>query len=386
MAWNDNINPGKQPPELDEVISKLKEKFSNFGFGNNSGGSGGRRFPGKPVVKIIGIIILIIWLSSGFYIVDEGWRGVVFRFGQYQYITNSGPHWHLPYPIESNQTVYVDEIKSENIGFRNIRNQDRQFVGNVSSESLMLTKDENIIDAKFEIQYRIKNVGDYLFNVVDPEQTLRQVVQSAIRLVAGRNTMDYIITDGRSDVIANIKEKAQNLLDLYRTGLVITVVNMKDAQAPEQVQAAFSDVVKAREDRERLINEAETYANGILPQARGEAARVLEEARAYQAQVVARAEGEASRFTQIRTEYEKAPIVTKERLYLETIESVLAKTSKVVVDNQSNNIMYLPLDKLGFRGDRADNKTNQGAGKSQNSTPAKTPGNVRNAFRTREVR
>lgn len=371
-----------QPPELDEVINKFKEKFSNFGQRNGSN----LKLPHKSLVKFILILAVLIWMGSGFYIVDQGWKAVVFQFGQFKQITDAGPHWRLPYPIQSHTSVNVDEIQSENIGFRNIRNQNRQFVGNVSSESLMLTKDENIIDAKFEVQYKIKSVTNYLFKVNQPKQTLRQVAQSAIRLVAGRNNMDYIITEGRSDVIANIEESAQKLLDLYQTGLEITAVNMKDAQAPEQVQAAFSDVVKAREDKERLINEAETYANGILPQARGEAARALEEAKAYQSQIIAKAEGEADRFSQIRFEYEKSPEITKERLYLETMETILSKTSKVVVDNKGNNLMYLPLDKLGInRAVEFQNNPSQPKQNKQQPVNHRLDG-VRNSFRTREIR
>ncbi len=389
MAWNDPIAPNpKQPPELDDIINKLKEKFANFNRGGKKT-NGGQNKLGAPLLKVIAIIALLVWLGSGFYIIDAGWKGVVFRFGQFQEVTNAGPHWHLPYPIESRMAVYADKIRSVSIGFRQINSQNRQFIGNVSTESLMLTKDENIIDAKFEVQYQIKSVTDYLFKVANPEQTLKQALQSSIRLIAGRNNMDYIITEGRSDVVAQIEQNAQTLLDGYQTGLLITAVNMKDAQAPEPVQAAFSDVVKAREDKERLINEAQTYANGILPQARGEAARMLEEARAYQAQIVAKAEGETDRFKKILTEYEKAPIVTKQRLYLETMEAVLARTSKVVVDNQSNNLMYLPLDKLGAN--RAKTLTNVGdqsqSGQSQLGNQQRQKlGNIRNIFRSREVR
>lgn len=390
MAWNDNQNhnnPNNEPPDLDEVINKFKEKFTKFGGNNdgknnNSGGDGVVQInPG--LIKFSLIIIVLIWLAFGFYIVDTGEKGVELRFGEYKTTTNAGPHWHLPAPIDEHIIVKVDEVKSAKIGFRNIRQNQQQFVGNVSSESLMLTKDENIIDAKFEVQFKIKDVKNYLFNVVNPEETLRQITQSVIRLVVGKNTMDYVITEGRADIISNIEEGAQILLDDYQTGLVITAINMVDAQAPEQVQAAFSDVVKSREDKERLVNEAETYANGIVPQARGEAARMLEEARAYQSQVISKADGEASRFSQVRVEYEKATEVTRHRLYLETMEGVLSKTSKVVVDNQSNNIMYLPLDKLGTARNiagEANNKKNT----PNNNTPART--NVRNAFRTREIR
>ena len=387
MAWNDNMNPNNsnnQPPELDEVINKLKEKFASFGGGNSSNNSDWS--PNFVYLKIVFVLLVLIWLAFGFYIVDTGERGVVLRFGAFHDKTMAGPHWHLPYPIDSHIIVKVDEVQSEKIGFRNIRNNNQQFVGNVSSESLMLTKDENIIDAKFEVQYKIKDVTDYLFNVAGPENTLKQIAQSVIRLVVGKNTMDYVITEGRSDIIARIEEGAQILLDIYRTGLEITAINMIDAQAPEQVQDAFSDVVKSREDKERLVNEAETYANGIVPQARGEAARMLEEARAYKSQVVARAEGEANRFTQIRIQYEKAPKVTKKRLYLETMEEVLSSTSKVVVDNQSNNIMYLPLDKLGINRNTQATQPNNTLNTNNTSVNNNRVNNIRNAFRTREVR
>lgn len=381
MAWNDNTDKdNNQPPELDEVIAKFREKFTNFGSKNN----GNATIPKSGFIKVIIAIIVIIWLASGFYIIDTGERGVILQFGKFQKETGAGPHWHIPYPIESKITVKVDEIRSEKIGFRNITNNNRRFVGNVSSESLMLTKDENIIDAKFEVQYKIKNAHNYLFNVAAPNDTLKQISESVIRLVVGRNAMDYIITEGRSDVVAQIEENAQILLDEYKTGLQITSVNMLDAQAPEPVQAAFSDVVKSREDKTRLVNEAETYANGILPQAGGEAARVLEESRAYKARVTAKAEGDVSRFNQIREQYEKAPLVTKERLYLETMESVLANTSKIVVDSNSSNVMYLPLDKLGRN--RADALGDGGASANKNINNNKTGGSIRNAFRTREVR
>lgn len=397
MAWNDNQNPNGRPPELDEIIEQFKKKFAAFTGGiKNSGSSENKQNSNNPntksapnfaFIKIIIGLVVALWLASGFYIVDTGERGVELRFGAFQTTTTAGPHWHLPFPIDSHLIVKVDEVRSEKIGFRNIsNNNNRQLVGNVSSESLMLTKDENIIDAKFEVQYKIKEVTDYLFNVADPEATLKQLTQSVIRLVVGRNTMDYVITDGRSDIIDKIEEGSQILLDTYKTGLEITAINMIDAQAPEPVQAAFSDVVKSREDRERLINEAETYANGILPQARGEAARALEEANAYKSQVISKAEGEASRFSQIRAQYEKAPEVTKKRLYLETMEQVLANTSKVVVDNQSNNIMYLPLDKLGANRNVSINTPANTTNNNANSANNAQGGNIRNAFRTREVR
>jgi membrane protease subunit HflK len=246
----------------------------------------------------------------------------------------------------------------------------------------MLTKDENMIDAKFAVQYKINDVQAYLFNVANPDMTLRHVVESLIRQVVGKNTMDYILTEGRVDIADTIKDKSQLMLDNYTTGLFITTVNMQDAQPPEQVQSAFSDAVKAREDKQRLINEAQTYANGILPKAKGRASRMLEEARAYKSEVVSKSEGESERFSKILIEYEKAPRVTKERLYRETIETVLASTSKVVVDDSTNAMMYLPIDKL------INNQTinNQQTTTQQFKEQKPANNNPRSMFRNREVR
>jgi protease FtsH subunit HflK len=246
----------------------------------------------------------------------------------------------------------------------------------------MLTKDENMIDAKFAVQYKINDVQAYLFNVANPDTTLRHVVESAIRQGVGKNTMDYVLTEGRVAIADDIKEKSQELLNIYQTGLQITTVNMQDAQPPEQVQASFSDAVKAREDKQRLINEAQTYANDILPKSRGKAARMLEESKAYKSEVVSKSEGEASRFGQILAEYEKAPEVTRERLYRETMENVFANTSKVVVDSKANSMMYLPIDKLI---DAKKTRTEVVIQEAQ-SGQSNSRGNVRNVFRNREVR
>ncbi len=387
MAWNDenNQNPqnpwngkGQTPPDLDDVIKDFKNKFDGFLGGKKTSGAS---TPPKGVLKYIIILIALVWLLSGIYIVDPAEKGVVLRFGAFQETTSQGPHWHLPYPIETLYKVNVTKSRNAEIGFRKAINSGGRFSGNVSSESLMLTKDENIIDAKFAIQYKINNVKDYLFSVANPDLTLRHAVESAIRQVVGKNTMDYVFEE-RGTVSSSIKEKSQFLLNSYKTGLKITTVNMKDAQPPEQVQAAFDDAVKAREDKQRLINEAQTYANDILPKARGNAARVLEESKAYKSQIVSKSEGESARFTQILTEYEKAPKVTKERLYRETIEGVLANTSKVVVDSGANSVMYLPLDKLI---DASKNRTEVIVQDARTTQPSQGS-NVRNVFRTREVR
>ncbi|MBT3186843.1 FtsH protease activity modulator HflK [Candidatus Thioglobus sp.] len=388
MAWNDNDkqNPwggnGQTPPELDAVIKDFKNKFDNFFGGKKSSGSKeGGNIPSAGGFKYIFILALLVWGLSGIYIIDPAEKGVVLRFGAFQEETSQGPHWHLPFPIETLNRINVEQIRTAEIGYRNVVSGSRRFGGNVSSESLMLTKDENMIDAKFAVQYKINDVQAYLFNVANPDTTLRHVAESAIRQVVGKNTMDYILTEGRVDIADSIRQRSQELLDMYEIGLQITTVNMQDAQPPEQVQASFSDAVKAREDKQRLINEAQTYANDILPKSRGKAARMLEESKAYKSEVVSKSEGESSRFKQILTEYEKAPEVTRERLYRETMEVVLANTSKVVVDSKANSMMYLPIDKLiSAQPSRTEVIIQEAQGKSGQK------GDVRKVFRSREVR
>lgn len=386
MTWNDDKkNPwgstGQTPPELDKVIKDFKDKFNNVIGGNSKPGAGKSISPSTGVFKYVFLVAILLWLLSGIYIIDPAENGVVLRFGAFQETTSQGPHWHLPYPIESLDKVNVTKSRNAEIGFRKAINSGGRFSGNVSSESLMLTKDENIIDAKFAIQYKINNVKHYLFSVANPDLTLRHAVESAIRQVVGKNTMDYVFEE-RGTVSSLIKEKSQSLLNDYKTGLKITTVNMKNAQPPEQVQAAFDDAVKAREDKQRLINEAQTYSNDILPKARGKAARVLEESKAYKSQIVSKSEGESARFTQILTEYKKAPKVTKERLYRETMENVLANTNKVVVDSKANSMMYLPIDKLLSNNAR----TNESVVQSPQPRQNKQDGGVRGVFRNREVR
>jgi membrane protease subunit HflK len=353
MAWNEpggnNRDPwggggrDQGPPDLDEVIRKLSDKLGGL-FGGKSGG-GGR--PGITAgvggIWLIVAIILIGWILSGIYIVDEGKRGVVLRFGRYTDTTLPGPHWRLPFPFESHDIVNVEERRAAEIGYRS----GERAAHSRPEEALMLTQDENIVDIRLAVQYQIGDPRDFLFNVADPEATLRQVVESATRETIGKSTMDFVLTEGRSEVVADIKALSQKILDRYGTGLVLTNVNLQDAQPPEEVQDAFADAIKAREDEQRLKNEAETYANEVIPRARGQSARRLQESQAYKGQVVARAEGDASRFEQLLPEYRKAPEVTRERLYLEALEQVLSTTSKVLVDVPGGNpLLYLPLDKL----------------------------------------
>ena len=340
MAWNDNNN--QTPPELDEVIKDFKNKF-NSTFGGKSSGNSGASKAAKGSFKYIFILAFIVWMATGIYIIDPAERGVVLRFGAFQTSTTQGPHWHIPYPIESVYKVNVEQVRSAEIGFRNAQNS---YSGGVSSESLMLTRDENMVDVKLAVQYKIANAQDYLFNVSNPELTLSHVVQSIIRQVVGDNTMDFVLTTGRDQVAQDVKMASQALINDYGLGIQITAVTMQDAQPPVQLKPAFDDVVKAREDEQRYINEARAYANDIVPKARGASQRLLAEAEAYKSEVVSKSEGEAYRFTQILTEYTKAPGVTKERLYRETLEDVLSNTNKVIVDSNSNSLMYLPIDQL----------------------------------------
>jgi membrane protease subunit HflK len=284
---------------------------------------------------------------SGFYIVDEGRKGVETRFGSFVAETEPGLNWHFPAPIDQVEIVDVQNIQVVEVGYRSGGSQG---AGSVPREALMLTKDENIVDIRLAVQYQVSNAKDYVFNVLNPSATLKQITESAERGVIGRNEMDFVLTEGRSEIVAEIQIELQKVLDVYQSGIVITSVNLQDAQPPEQVQGAFEDAIKAREDEQRYINKAIGYAKEIVPVARGAAARRIQEAEGYKERVIARATGKVSRFSQLLKEYKKAPEVTRRRMYLESMEEVLAKTSTVMVDVKGgNNMLYLPLDKLGNR-------------------------------------
>ncbi|MCC6302012.1 MAG: FtsH protease activity modulator HflK [Gammaproteobacteria bacterium] len=403
MAWNEpGGSKGKDPwgtqgdrqgpPDLDEIVRKLQDKFGALFGGRRGGRAGG---PGSGRASSFGIgtillVVLVLWGLSGTYTIHEGSRGVVLRFGHYHETTEAGLHWHLPYPIETIEVVNVEEIRTAEIGYRS--GLGGQGSRTMAREALMLTQDENIIDIKLAIQYKVKDAKDYLFNVSNPDLTLHQSAESALRETIGKSKMDFSLTEGRSEIVARTETLTQQILDRYQTGLLVTSVNMQDAQPPEEVQDAFNDAVKAREDEDRLRNEAEAYSNDVIPKARGEAARMLEEANAYKAQVIAEAEGEASRFTQILTEYKRSPAVTRERIYLDAVKSILSNTSKVMVDVKGgNNLLYLPLDRLisadGKRdastGSSADATRGGAAAAGNESTPERSrPGSLRG----REVR
>ena len=351
--WGQKNNDG--PPDLDELLNDLKKKMGGvFGGGNNrSNGSPSSSSSGpdnmKGIVGFIAVALLIVWALTGIYIVDEGWRGVETRFGAKSNVTQAGPHWHIPYPIENVELVNVSDIRT------------------ARSTSSMLTSDENIVVMSIEIQYNVKNAQDYAFEIRDPDLTLKQTAETAIREVVGKNDMDLIITEGRAVVGSETKAIMQQILDIYRTGINVVSVNMDQAQPPEQVQEAFSDAIKAREDEQRIINEANAYRNGVVPQARGEGEGLLEQAEAYKTRVVKSAQGETSRFDQLYAQYKLAPEVTRERLYIDTIESVMSRSAKVMIDvEKGNNLMFLPLDQL-LSGNRGSNNTSSQDGLTNRS-------------------
>jgi len=284
----------------------------------------------------------LMWLASGVYIIDEGNRGVVSRFGAYSETTRPGLHWHLPMPIEKITIVNVEQQRFIEVGYRDTGRGSK--AATIPQESLMLTTDENIVNVRLAVQYQINNAGDYLFNVKDSEATLKQLTESVERAVIGANNMDFVLTEGRSEIVAQIKRDIQAAMDDYKAGIIIASVNLQDVQPPEEVQGAFEDAIRAREDKQRLINEAEAYSNEIIPKARGAASRLLLEAEAYEAEKIAKAKGETERFDQLLVEYEKAPAITRKRLYLEAREKLFSSTNKVIVDaGQSAPQLYMPL-------------------------------------------
>ena len=350
--WGNKRKDEQGPPDLDEVVRKMQDKLGGLFGGKKGGGGSDGPNPGKGGAAGVGIIagvILAGWLIYDMaHIIQPAEQGVVLRFGKYVDTIQPGLNFRLPRPFERVVRVDVARNRDVLIGYRaggSGRTGGRN--ASVASEALMLTRDENIVDVRFAIQYNIKSSSDYLFQVRDPDLTLREAAESAIREVVGKSNMDFVLKEGRSEIVSGVQDRIQQVLDSYGTGLMIISVNMQDAQPPEQVQHAFDDAVKAREDQQRLINEAEAYANDILPRARGAAARQIEEASGYRDQVVAQAEGEAARFESILAEYKLAPEVTRQRLYLETMEQVLSNSSKVMVDVEGgNNLMYLPLDRM----------------------------------------
>jgi len=352
MAWNEpngNKDPWGRKKQTSSELDDIVKNFSKFLNGMFETGGGSGEGPTKKNVGILASAILVIYFLSGVYIVNDGERGVVLQFGEFVTIQGPGPHW-VPRIIQGYEIVDVSRIRS------------------VQQKAVMLTEDENIVSVNFAIQYDIKDASNFIFNLRDPDETLRASGESAIREVLGKNKMDFVITEGRESIAASTKQLLQTVLDDYESGINVQTVNILEAQPPEQVQDAFADAIRAREDEQRYINEAVAYKNEIIPLARGEAKQILEEAKAYKVKLIKSAEGEALRFKQLFTEYEKSPTVTRERLYLESVESVLGNTTKVMIDLEGgNNLLYLPLDKIleQKKSSDSDNSTNN-SGQSQN--------------------
>ena len=386
------------PPDLDELVKdlkskvnnvfKLKPKNTNNGNGSqppsdNSGDSG--------IIKPLPIVIVIflVWLATGFYIVDQGSRGVVLTFGENTAITLPGPRWHIPYPIETVEIVNQEQVRTIEVGYRSLGEGATQQL----KESLMLTGDENIIDLQFAVQYNLKSVEDFLFNNRSVEGSVRGAAETAIREVVGKSDMDFVLYEGREEIAIKTKSLMQSILDLYQTGINITSVTMQNAQPPQQVQAAFDDAVKAKQDLERQKNEGQAYANDIVPKARGTASRLTAEANGYKISIENEALGNASRFDQILAEYIRAPEVTKKRLFLETQEQIMSTVSKIIIDQKgSNSLLYLPLDKIIQNSSRNNNEVVDPSQASSQTNPDVSASDVinsltdrsRGAFRARE--
>ncbi|HLW05676.1 MAG TPA: FtsH protease activity modulator HflK [Azoarcus sp.] len=371
-----NRGDNQGPPDLEDVWRDFNQKLSGMLGGKKSGGghSGGNgpqmpNFGSRKLGGGIGallVLLLVLWLASGFYTVDANQRGVVLRFGAHVTTTDPGLHWRLPAPIEKHELVDLSGVRTVEIGYRSSdQNQ-------VLREALMLTEDENIVNIQFAIQYILKDPEEYLFNNRFPDDAVSQAAETGMREIVGKSTMDFVLYEGREDIALAAHELIQEILDDYQAGILVSRVTMQNAQPPEPVQAAFNDAVKARQDRERLRNEGEAYRNDIVPRARGAAARLLEEASGYGERVIANAEGDAARFSLVLEEYAKAPEVTRERMYLDTMQQVMSGTSKVLIDAQSGgNLLLMPLDKLMGQSASSDDEKSERS--SSTSSVADTP-------------
>ena len=389
------------PPDLEDVWRDFNQKLAGMlggkgarrPSGGGGDGGGGPQMPSFNFRQIGGglgallVLVLVVWLASGFYTVDANERGVVLRFGQHVQTTEPGLRWRLPFPIEKHEIVDLTGVRTVEVGYRG---SDRN---KVLREALMLTDDANIINIQFAVQYILNSPEDYLFNNRFPDDSVIQAAETAMREIVGKSSMDFVLYQGREDIAATAHDLMQRILDRYDSGIQISRVTMQNAQPPEQVQAAFDDAVKAGQDRERLRNEGEAYRNDVVPRARGTAARLLEESSAYRERVVASAEGEASRFLQIYEQYAKAPRVTRDRMYIETVQELMSNTSKVLIDaDSSGNLLMLPLDKLVSQGGvAAAAAASSGAQSSSQAAPARQTQPIpfdprdRDAMRVREL-
>ncbi len=392
----DGKKPGDGPPDLDQLWRDFNQRLNRLlgnksGGGNSGGGSSGGFTPDARGVGIgaavVAVVVVLLWLASGFFIVSEGQTGVVLSFGKFSHTTPAGFNWRWPYPIQSHELVNVSQVRTMEVGYRSsVRNKQPK-------EALMLTDDENIIDIQFAVQYKLKDAADWVFRNRDQEEMIRGVAETAMREVVGKNKMDFVLYEGREKIALDASQLMQQIVDRYRAGVSITNVTMQGVQPPEQVQAAFDDAVKAGQDRERQKNEGQAYANDVIPKARGAASRLMQESEAYRARVTANAQGDAARFRQVSTEYQKAPAVTRDRMYLDTMQQIFSSTTKVMVDARSgSNLITLPLDKLIAQSVANDAAASRGTG-AMNALPATTapaaepaPAPATESQRTRDLR
>lgn len=364
-------NEGRKggPPDLDELWRDFNRKLSQL-FSGRSGGSGDGPNPpdmrgaGVGIGLLIGLLVLI-WLGSGFFIVQEGQQAVVMSFGRFSRIAGAGFQWRMPYPFESHEILDVTRLRSVEVGSSAVT----QSTG--LRDSSMLTQDENIVDIRFTVQYRLKDPKDFLFENSDPEAAVVQAAESAVREIVGRSTMDSVLYQQRDELAVDLVKLIQSQLDRLKDGVFVANVNVQSVQAPEQVQAAFDDAFKAGADRERFKNDGQAYANDVIPKARGTAARLHEEAEAYRARVVARAEGDAQRFRSVLAEYQKAPAVTRERMYIDAMQQIYSNVTKVMIDTRAgSNLIYLPLDKILQQVGAAQSAASPASAASAPSSPA----------------
>jgi membrane protease subunit HflK len=395
--------PNQGPPDLDELWRDFNRKLgglfggkgkrpdNNGGFGGGDGGGGGfqpdMRSAGIGAIVVAAVVVLI-WLGTGFFIVQEGQQAVITQFGKYNGTVEAGFNWRLPWPIQRHETVNLTQLRSVEIG----RSSVVQATG--LKESSMLTQDENIVDVRFTIQYRLKSAAQFLFENRNPDDAVIKAAESAIREVVGRVNMDDLLGRNSENIQRDVAKSIQLQMDRYKTGIEVQNVNIQNVQPPEQVQAAFDDALKAGQDRDRLKNEGQAYANDVIPRAKGAAARLKEESDGYSARIMAQAEGDAQRFRSVLTEYQKAPQVTRDRMYIDTMQQVYSSVTKVLVDSrQGNSLLYLPLDKLMQQAGAVSAADSAAASSSPAATapavpatPAAIPGDsrARDNSRTRE--
>ena len=393
-----NNRPQQRPsnsgaPDLDELWQDLNKKLGGL-FGGGKGKGGGRNTGGpQPEFKGAGVgigliagVAALIWLGTGFFIVQEGQQAVITQFGKFNKTVGAGINWRLPYPVQRHELVYVSQIRSADVG------RDSIVKSTGLRESAMLTEDENIVEIKFAVQYRLNDARAWLFESKNPADSVIQVAETAVREVVGKMKMDATLADERDQIAPRVRELMQTILDRYQLGVEVVGVNLQQGgvRPPEQVQAAFDDVLKAGQERERTKNQAEAYANDVVPRAKGTASRLMEEAAAYKERIVAQSQGDAQRFTSIYNEYQKAPVVTRDRLYLETMQQVYSNVTKVVVDSkQGSNLLYLPLDKIMQQTGAASADAAAPAAATTNSTapaaaPAVPDARARDTSRTRD--